>query len=227
MPKLPIRIAVVCFSMLLVGGYVYLRAGGDPKVMSGSKSASGTIAAPTSQATISFTMPGSKGGVVVLAPSSTQPTVMSSSKSAAVIRPQDLDPQSHVIIATTAPTADLRLRPNDPRTTLPSQNLSIGPPTTLPVFFPGSKSDTLISGGSLINVGSITVSGRNDTTAPATTRAVVTPPSIIQIPAVMSRPRSGNVVQPNAIHPDDLRAILGTTQPAAPDSQPQKQEPKK
>src|SRR5687767_3208254 len=69
--RLPLKIAAVCFSVLMLSGYVYLRAGGDPQIISGSKFARVAVP-PATQTTILLSgsksdqvLPGSKGGILL------------------------------------------------------------------------------------------------------------------------------------------------------------------
>jgi hypothetical protein len=132
--RLALKIAAVCFSVLMFSGYVYLRAGGGPKMISGSKFPR-VATPPATQATILFfqgsksdqVLPGSKGGVVLLPGSksftlttsapdsvssaSSQPTIdrvlIYSSKSAPVLLPSEVNANTSTIV----PADTLTLKP--------------------------------------------------------------------------------------------------------------------
>jgi hypothetical protein len=145
--KRPMKIAVLCFSTLLFSGYVYLRAGGNPKVFPGSKSAG--VVAPTTQRV--FVIEGSKSTVLSAQGQITAPPGQPASQ----------------------PSAEFTLRPQDPRTTPPSTSLSVGPATTLPVFFPGTKTDGVgyitSTGARATLTGTNTMPAQRSSTRPAAT----------------------------------------------------------
>jgi hypothetical protein len=146
MNKLPVRVAVVCLSMLLVGGYVYLRAGDERHAFDGSKS--GRISTSTSTTQQTYILSGSKSAVLTG------------------------EGQKIIYGDAAAPTqsVELKFSSDNPRAAPPSTRLSIGPATTLPVFFPAPKSEIIgtawIGNGSLIRVQATSAPA-----APATTQS--------------------------------------------------------
>jgi hypothetical protein len=141
----PVKIAAVCFSMLLLGGYVYLRAGGEAKVFPGSKSAG------------------------VVAPS-TQPVFVLSGSKSAVLAPAGQTVAIGAGGATTQPVGVLTLTPQAPASNPPPAAWNLGPATTLPVLFPDTPSSTL-NGRNLTVSNERAIRKFGSTTRPAATTA--------------------------------------------------------
>jgi hypothetical protein len=144
MPQ-PFKIAAVCFSLFLLSGYVYLRAGGEAKMFPGSKSAA--VVAPSTQPV--FVISGSKSAVLT-APG--QPVVIGDAA------------------ATTQAAGALTLTPQAPGSTPPPPAWNVGPSTTLPVVIPGTNSLTL-SGQNVTASDKRTLRPFTATTRPAATTA--------------------------------------------------------